>query len=124
MNCDDYRRVVHEYARGHLSPEKAAEVEHHHRECANCIEFNTICTELLCNDFVRFLDDYAEESLPPERRAMFDRHMTVCPDCIAYLDFYRRTIAMGEAAGADTGDAAAPIPEALIRAILDASKDT
>ena len=100
-----------------------AEVEQHHWNCEHCIEFNAICTELLCSDFVRFLDDYVEQTLSPERRAIFDRHMTVCPDCIAYLDSYRRTIAMGKAAGEDIGGAAEPIPEGLIRAILDASND-
>ena len=120
MNCEDYRIAIHDHARGILSAERAAEVELHHRDCQNCIEFNTICAELPCRDFVQFLGEYVEDRLSTERRAIFERHMTVCPDCTAYLDSYRRTIELGAESARDEERREEQLPEELVRAILHA----
>jgi|CXWL01.1.fsa_nt_gi anti-sigma factor RsiW len=82
---------------------------------------------ITCKQLLDFILDYVEESLPPEQRAEFERHLQVCPSCVAYLDGYRRTIALGKAAL----QARIPVteepahgfaPKSLIDAVLAARK--
>ena len=67
-----------------------------------------------CRELIDFLDDYVEHRLPMARRLMFQAHLAGCRDCRAYLDSYRRTIALARQSGAEP----APVPEDLVRAIL------
>ncbi len=75
-----------------------------------------------CREFTEFLDDYLFGDLPEDERAVFEEHLAQCPDCEAYLESYRRTIALEKAALDDeTRDAlAAAMPEELVQAILEA----
>jgi len=76
-----------------------------------------------CHEVLDFLADYLDGSLPPEARAAFDRHLAVCPPCVAYLESYKATIALEKDAFRDSGErAVSAVPEALIRAILDARR--
>jgi anti-sigma factor RsiW len=73
---------------------------------------------LTCRRLIEFLDDYIEDSLPPAVRRDFDRHLAICPSCVAYLDGYRRTMALGRRALAPTDEPAdAHVPPALAEAI-------
>ncbi len=74
-----------------------------------------------CRELVGFLDRYLASELPPAQAAEFERHLERCPACVAYLESYRRTIALSRELGAEP-DGAAPgaMPEELIRAVFAA----
>ena len=75
-----------------------------------------------CREFTEFLHEYLFGDLPAEERAAFEGHLAECPWCVAYLDSYRKTIALEQAAFNATEDAPPPAdaPEELIQAILRA----
>ena len=75
-----------------------------------------------CREFTEFLHEYLFGDLPPAERAEFEKHLAECPWCVAYLDSYRKTIQLEQAAFAATKDAPPPAdaPEELIQAILKA----
>jgi anti-sigma factor RsiW len=75
-----------------------------------------------CREFTDFLYDYLFGSLPAEVRAEFDKHLAACPWCVAYLDSYRKTIQLANAAFSAPEDAPPPAeaPEELVQAILHA----
>ncbi|HJZ93913.1 MAG TPA: zf-HC2 domain-containing protein [Gemmataceae bacterium] len=75
-----------------------------------------------CREFTEFLHEYLFGDLPAEERAEFDKHLAECPWCVAYLDSYRKTIQLGQAAfsGREDGPPPASAPEELIQAILRA----
>lgn len=70
-----------------------------------------------CKQLYDFLGEYVDGTLAAPQRDEFERHIRVCPSCQAYLDGYRRTIALGRVAY-DAPDAAQPA--AAPRGILDA----
>jgi len=72
-----------------------------------------------CREVADFLMDYLDGTLPESQRAIFDKHLGVCPDCRAYIDSYRRTIAIGRAVY-DDGTEPSDAPEELIQSILKA----
>jgi anti-sigma factor RsiW len=75
-----------------------------------------------CREFTEFLDEYLSGNLPAEERAEFDKHLAECPWCVAYLDSYRKTIQLEQAAFSMPKDVPPPAdaPEELIQAILRA----
>jgi anti-sigma factor RsiW len=75
-----------------------------------------------CREFTEFLHEYLFGNLPAEERAEFDKHLAECPWCVAYLDSYKKTIQLEQAAFAASEDAPPPedAPEELIQAILHA----
>ena len=75
-----------------------------------------------CREFTEFLNEYLFGNLPAAERAEFDKHLAECPWCVAYLDSYRKTIQLEQAAFATAEDAPPPVdaPEELIQAILQA----
>jgi anti-sigma factor RsiW len=75
-----------------------------------------------CREFTEFLHEYLFGNLPAEERAEFEKHLAECPWCVAYLDSYRKTVELEQAAFSMPADAAPPAdaPEELIKAILDA----
>lgn len=84
-------------------------------------------TELTCKDVIEFLAAYRDGELPAPVRADFEAHLRACPPCVDYLRSYERTIALGREAltGGDPAAAPmAPVPERLVRAILDARRRT
>ncbi|VTR98913.1 anti-sigma factor family protein [Tuwongella immobilis] len=73
-----------------------------------------------CREIAEFLNDYVAGTLPDAIHSEFEEHLALCPDCQAYLDGYRKTIALlGELSRAAAADAP-PAPEDLIQAILAA----
>jgi len=75
-----------------------------------------------CREFTEFLHEYLFGNLPSAERAEFDKHLAECPWCVAYLDSYRKTIQLGQAAFATPEGTPPPVdaPEELIQAILQA----
>ena len=61
-------------------------------------------------------------SAPAAERVEFEKHLAECPWCVAYLDSYRKTFQLEQAAFAARADAPPPAdaPEELIQAILRA----
>ena len=74
---------------------------------------------MTCRDFADFLADFIDDALPAPVRRQFEAHLAECPDCVAYLQQYRDTIRLTAHAG---GDAALPMPDELVRAIVLASQ--
>jgi anti-sigma factor RsiW len=123
MTCEVFRGKAHDYYMDHLPERERTELDRHAGVCPQCGAFKQLCEELTCRDFVEFLNDYLEEELPAERRAVFERHLAICPDCTRYLDSYRKTMALGvRALGGGPPFPEEPIPEDLVRAILEARK--
>ncbi len=120
MSCDDSRARLHDYFHGSLPPEQAAALEAHAAACGPCGELLRTARELSCRDFVTFLNEYVDGELAPERRAVFERHLAICGDCTAYVDSYRKTMNLSVSALAGSAPVPPKIPEALLRAILDA----
>ena len=85
---------------------------------------------LTCRELADQLMEFVEGELHPFRRRMFLRHLARCRDCEAYLDGYRKAVALGRAASAETGDcsereespASRGVPEGLVRSILAARR--
>jgi anti-sigma factor RsiW len=75
-----------------------------------------------CREFTEFLHEYLAGNLPAGERAEFEKHLAECPWCVAYLDSYRTTIQLGQAAFSLPEDAPPPAeaPEELVQAILRA----
>jgi anti-sigma factor RsiW len=81
---------------------------------------------MTCREFIDFLWKYLDEELEPGERTTFDEHLAVCPDCVAYLDSYRRTVALGRdalACGKPEEPVPEDVPEDLVTAILAARGD-
>ena len=77
---------------------------------------------LTCREVAAFVMDYLDDVLPAGERRTFEAHLAECEDCIAYLRSYRDTIALARTAGTTDDGAAAAMPEALVQAILAASR--
>ena len=76
---------------------------------------------MTCQELTDFLSDYLDNGLPPEVRAEFEAHLAVCRDCRNYLDSYRKTIALSQAALRQPVDPD-EVPEQLVEAILKARR--
>jgi anti-sigma factor RsiW len=79
-----------------------------------------------CREFSEFLHEYLFDNLPAAERAEFEKHLAECPWCVAYLDSYKKTIQLEQAAFSAPEDAPPPAdaPEELVRAILRARPRT
>ena len=76
---------------------------------------------MTCLEVAEFLLEYVEGELPGPVRREFEFHLRECPTCVTYLENYRKTIRVTKIAHApDPGGSAPPLPEDLVRAILDA----
>ena len=76
---------------------------------------------MTCRDFVEFLSEYFSGELAVVECAEFEAHLSECPACIAYLDSYRKTIQLLNAAYAHPEHQIPDeVPEQLVRAILAA----
>ena len=77
---------------------------------------------MTCRECSEFLSDYLDGELDPAVRATFDQHLSRCPSCVTYLDQFAATIRAERLAFADDEDSECPLPEELIRAILEARR--
>jgi anti-sigma factor RsiW len=76
-----------------------------------------------CRELADFIADYLSDELPGDERAQFERHLGACSNCVIYLEGYRETVKLGQAAF-DNPDAPVPdtVPEELVKAILAARR--
>jgi anti-sigma factor RsiW len=74
---------------------------------------------MTCQELTDFLGDYVERVLPAQVRDAFEKHLTICPDCRRYVDSYRKSIALAQAAVRPPAPVS-EIPEELVAAILKA----
>lgn len=77
-----------------------------------------------CQQCIDFLADYLDGELPAEQRDFFEKHLTMCPPCKEYLESYQRAIQLGRKCECECecDSAAQPMPEELVKAILDSLK--
>jgi len=74
---------------------------------------------ITCRELYDFILDYLGGDLAPPEKAKFEEHLAICPSCVAYLESYKKTVALGKAAYARNGEPTPPeVPEELVRAIL------
>lgn len=69
-----------------------------------------------CREVSGFLLGYVDGDLSADVVAEFHRHLDACANCREYLEQYRRTIAQSQALNQA---ADAPIPDDLVKAVLD-----
>ncbi|MGH7243586.1 MAG: anti-sigma factor family protein [Phycisphaerales bacterium] len=78
---------------------------------------------ITCRELIDFIADYLDGCLTPEFRQEFDRHLSACPSCVAYLDGYKKTIALGKSALMPSDEpATGQVPEGLLHAIRAARR--
>jgi len=77
-----------------------------------------------CREFVDFLMTYLDGELEEGPARVFEEHMRLCPPCLVYLDTYKDTIRLGQAACRDELERSLEEPpEQLVRAILAARRE-
>lgn len=79
---------------------------------------------ITCRELIEFLGEYNSGELSSPSRGEIDRHLADCPSCVAYLDGYRRAIALGKDALQLCGDQAplgSPPPD-LLNAVREAMR--
>ncbi len=84
--------------------------------------FRRVPLMMTCAELDGFLVDYLDGTLPRSRRRVFALHLFLCRECRAYLERYRRAIAMGQAVLEDPTAVSGDVPEDLVRAILAARR--
>ena len=78
---------------------------------------------MTCRECSEFLSDYLDGELATAVSASFDQHLSRCPNCVTYLEQFSATIRAGRLAFADDESAGeCPLPEEMIRAILEARR--
>jgi predicted anti-sigma-YlaC factor YlaD len=70
-----------------------------------------------CERVHAFLSDWLTGDLPHAAREVFARHLEACASCRAYVSSYAKTRELAARAERET---VGHVPEALVRAILDA----
>ena len=77
---------------------------------------------ITCQELIEFLGDYVSGELPTSSRTEVDRHLGVCPSCVAYVEGYKRAIALGKDALKICEDETdlGPPPESLLKALREA----
>ena len=79
---------------------------------------------LTCQELEDFMVDYLDGTLPERQRRKFDLHLRLCRDCRHYLEAYKGTITLCQAAFAEPdGSLPEDVPEALVKAILAAREE-
>jgi anti-sigma factor RsiW len=78
--------------------------------------------KLTCRDLTSFLDRYLSAELPVHQRDVFEAHLAVCPSCVRYVWSYRLAVGAARAAFAPEGPCCEDAPEALVQAVLAASR--
>jgi len=78
---------------------------------------------MTCSEFTEFLDAFVAGDLSPAETAEFERHLEACVQCVAYLDTYRKAVALGRKVFDEPDDdVPGEVPEDLIQAILASRK--
>lgn len=84
-------------------------------------ELEELGSRITCAEAIDFMLAYLDGELPESQRAIFAAHLAICADCRNYLASYESTIRLAQQSGeADPkGAGLPPIPEELLRAILN-----
>ncbi len=53
-----------------------------------------VSTNKTCKQMTDLIFKYLNDNLGPRLQKDFKRHLAICPDCIAFLNTYRKTIAL------------------------------
>ena len=78
---------------------------------------------MTCRECSDFLSDYLDGEMEAAVRAAFDLHLSRCPNCVIYVHQFAATIRAGRLAFSDDdAGGECPLPEELIRAILEARR--
>lgn len=77
--------------------------------------------DLTCRDVIEFLMAYLDGELDDAQNSAFEHHLSVCPSCVNYLNTYRRTVVLGQAALRPRPNEDA-MPESLVDAIRKARR--
>ena len=75
-----------------------------------------------CRELIEFLDDYTAGRLALPKRLTFELHLALCRDCRNYLSSYRRTVELAKEVREADDSSPPPMPEDLVKAILEAMK--
>ena len=70
---------------------------------------------ITCRQLIDFIADYVAGEIDDDARHDFERHLGVCPSCRAYLDSYRKTMAMTRSM---CRDEPVDVPEELVATIF------
>lgn len=119
MNCQQLRESVCAYLGGSLPAGQSSAYEAHLAGCESCRHFLEVARSTSCKQVADFLSDYIEDELPAEERAAFERHLRLCPPCVDYMHSLEATIRAGHDL---CDDDCPPIPDELVRAILDSRR--
>lgn len=119
MNCDELRTAACAYLGGQLPAGDRAAFDAHLGGCEACRGFLELFRATTCKHVADFLSDYLEQELPTEQRDAFERHLELCPPCLDYMRSLQTTIRAGRSLCEDD---APPVPDALVRAILEARR--
>ncbi len=76
-----------------------------------------------CQEFEEFIIDFLDNKLSAVQQNIFLKHLNECPGCKRYLEDYRKSVELSQAAfdSKNASDYEA-MPEELVQAILAASK--
>lgn len=88
----------------------------------NTTELEELGNRMTCAQAIEMLQAYLADELPESERTIFAAHLAICEDCRNYLASYETTIRLAQQAGegSDSAELLPPIPESLLRALLDA----
>jgi anti-sigma factor RsiW len=122
VSCESYRQDASRWRDGELPLERREELARHLRACGACAESVRAHHEPTCKALAEFLAEYLEDALAPAQRAVFELHMGRCPGCVDYVRSYEATIGLTQATLGTARSLASlpPMPDDLVRAILDA----
>jgi anti-sigma factor RsiW len=51
-------------------------------------------TSKTCKQIADLVFNYINDTLSPRVKRDFNQHLTICPDCVAFLNTYRKTVAV------------------------------
>jgi hypothetical protein len=69
-------------------------------------------TQKNCKQIADLVLNYLNDGLAPRIKRQFEQHLRICPDCVAFLNTYRRTVALTKSVRARE------MPEKVRRKIL------
>ena len=73
---------------------------------------------MTCRELIDFLMAYLDGDLEHDVRSRFEEHLAECEECRAYLDSYRRVVALSGGINAATDEpVSSEVPEELVRSI-------
>jgi anti-sigma factor RsiW len=117
MNCEQLREATCAYLGEGLEPGARTAFDAHLGACDSCRRFLELARSTTCKQVADFLSDYLEDELADEERAAFERHLRLCPPCVDYMHTLETTIEAGHSL---CDEPCPPVPDALVRAILEA----